>query len=72
MDTGSTLPIMKAPTPEWLTRQEAADLLRVSVKTIDRRLADGTLKGRKVGRSVRVSRASLLGEDTDDAEGIAA
>lgn len=43
-------------TAEWLTREETAKKLRVSVSTIDRYLKDGTLPGTKLGkRLVRIS-----------------
>lgn len=51
----------KAPeAPAQLTREEAAELLRVSVSTIDRYLKDGTIPKAKVGkRLVRVNRSDI-------------
>ena len=46
--------------PEVLTADEAADLLRVSTKTILALARDGTLPGEKVGRAWRFVRADLL------------
>lgn len=43
-----------------VTKREAADALRVSVRTIDRYIADGTLVARRVSpRATRIVRASL-------------
>lgn len=45
---------------EMVTREEAAQLLRVSVSTIDRYLRDGTIPRVKLGkRLVRIERHSL-------------
>lgn len=48
--------------PEWCTRHEAAELLRVSVATIDRWVRNGSLTryAAPSGRS-RFARADLLG-----------
>jgi excisionase family DNA binding protein len=46
---------------EWLRIREAAQLLRVSDRTIRRWLAGGTLKGFKVGSVVRVDGESIDG-----------
>lgn len=45
---------------EVLTTEEAAALLRVSVKTVYRLVAAGRLPGRKVGRSWRFHRSDLV------------
>jgi excisionase family DNA binding protein len=45
---------------EVLTTEEAADLLRVSTKTILALARDGSLPGEKVGRAWRFLRADLL------------
>lgn len=42
-----------------LTTEEAADYLRVHLRTIHRLLARGELRGRKVGRAWRFHRADL-------------
>jgi excisionase family DNA binding protein len=46
--------------PEVLTADEAADLLRVSTKTILGLAREGTLPGEKVGRAWRFLRTDLL------------
>lgn len=43
-----------------LTTEEAADLLRVSTKTILGLVSRGTLPGRKVGRAWRFLRSDLV------------
>ena len=45
---------------EVLTTEEAADLLRVSTKTILGLVSRGTLPGRKVGRAWRFLRSDLV------------
>ncbi len=42
--------------PEWLTAQEAADFLRVHLRTIYRWLNEGKMQGLKVGPLWRVHR----------------
>lgn len=42
-----------------LTREEVAELLRVSVDTIDRLVASGSLPSFRVGRNVRFNEADL-------------
>jgi excisionase family DNA binding protein len=44
----------------YLTLPEAADLVRVSPRTLRRRIADGDLAVRRVGRRVLVERSDLL------------
>jgi excisionase family DNA binding protein len=43
----------------WLSKREAADEYGVSTKTIERRIADGTLPAWRVGGQVRVKAADL-------------
>lgn len=45
--------------PTWLSRQQAAEEYGVSVKTIARRIADGSLPAYRVGGRVRVKGADL-------------
>lgn len=45
---------------EVLTAEEAADLLRVSTKTVLTLARDGALPGTKVGRAWRFLRADLV------------
>jgi excisionase family DNA binding protein len=49
-----------AEEPEVLTADEAAELLRVSTKTILALAREGTLPGEKVGRAWRFVRSDLL------------
>jgi len=45
---------------EWGTMEEAARILEVSLKTVRRRIADGTIKASRFGpRLVRVDMRSL-------------
>jgi excisionase family DNA binding protein len=44
---------------EYLTANEAADLLRVSAKLIRDMARQGLIPGRKIGREWRFSRAAL-------------
>ncbi len=41
------------------TRREAADALRISLRTLDYLLAQGKLRGRRIGRRVVIPRAEL-------------
>lgn len=51
---------MTASLAQWFTIAEAADALGVSVKTIRRRIADGSLDARRIGpRLIRVRLADL-------------
>lgn len=43
-----------------LKRKEAATILRVSIRTVDRLIVDGDLPASKVGASVRINRADVL------------
>ena len=44
---------------ELVTRREAADLLRVSIRTIDRMIIDGQLRPVRIGRLVRIHASDL-------------
>lgn len=48
-----------APACEWLTVSEAAELARVSTKTVRNWIAGGELERHGVGRHARVARAEL-------------
>lgn len=48
------------PPREVLTRRDAADVLRVSVATLDRLARDGEITPRRVGDSPRYLRSELL------------
>ncbi len=41
------------------TRQEAADALRVSLRTLDNLLAQGRVRARRIGRRVVIPRAEI-------------
>lgn len=45
--------------PEYLTRQEAADYLRISLPTINRLIRDGKLQAVKVGGLTRILHSSI-------------
>ena len=45
---------------EWFTTVEAAEFLRFSPRWVKSRIASGELTVHRWGRSVRISRASLL------------
>ncbi len=47
------------PEAEYLSPKEAAVVAGVSVQTIRRRIADGTLRARKFGQLWRIRRADL-------------
>lgn len=46
--------------PKVLTRQEAADYLRVSLRTIDRMCKDGTLPYRRVRHGIRILASAVF------------
>lgn len=49
----------KAPDPELLTVDEAAELLRVTAQTVRRWVAEGRLPALRLGRAHRIPRAHL-------------
>lgn len=54
------------------SRREAADALRVSLRTLDYLLSQGKLRGRRIGRRVVIPRAEiekLLRQDTPIVQG---
>ena len=53
------------PQQDYFTVQEAADLLGVHIHTVQARLRDGTLKGKKLGREWRIYADSLSYEKVD-------
>jgi excisionase family DNA binding protein len=67
------LPVARDEEPEILAPQEAADLLRVSLLTVQRQAKAGRLPGRRVGKEWRFSSSVLLewvgsGPDRHDLE----
>jgi len=47
--------------PIWITRPEAAKLLSVNLRTIDKWIADGTIRPKRMGRRcVRIRYQDLL------------
>lgn len=47
-------------TARMLTQSDVAELLGISLSTLRRRIADGTLRVHRIGRAVRVSEADLV------------
>jgi excisionase family DNA binding protein len=47
------------PEPEYFTRREACAYLRLSLKTLERRVRAGQIPIIKVGTAVRLARADL-------------
>lgn len=55
MSAYPTLPAWNQPAPEWLSLQQAASIYGVSVDTLRRRIAAGTLPASRFGvRLIRV------------------
>lgn len=48
-----------APAPTLVSLAEAAEQFGISVKTLRRRIADGTVRGYRVGRLIRVDLGEL-------------
>jgi excisionase family DNA binding protein len=42
------------PRPDWVTKQFTAEYLRVNPRTVDNMIADGRLKGYRIGRTIRL------------------
>jgi excisionase family DNA binding protein len=49
----------RQPRGQLIPLMEAADEFSVSVKTLRRRIADGTVHGYRIGRLIRVDRGEL-------------
>src|SRR5450756_1744921 len=45
--------------PDYLTATEAASRLGISLRTVRRRIADGSLPSARIGRAVRIPTAAL-------------
>lgn len=52
---------MASARPQYLSQQALAEELGVSVRTIRRRIADGSLPGYRVGSRIRVRAADAAG-----------
>lgn len=48
------------PMPKLVSLAEAAEQFGISVKTLRRRISDGTMRGYRVGRLIRVDLNNLL------------
>ena len=58
--TPSTAEVTQPPLPALITRQQAADLLSVSLSTVDNYINDGLLQKKRVGvRAVRLDRTEV-------------
>jgi excisionase family DNA binding protein len=51
---------------EWNTMQEVADYLRLSLRTLERRIRNGALQAKKDGGLVRIKREWVLRYETAD------
>jgi excisionase family DNA binding protein len=51
---------------EWNTMQEVAEYLRLSLRTVERRIRNGVLQARKDGSLVRIKREWVLSYETAD------
>lgn len=55
--------------PEYLTVDEAAELLRVDRKVLYREIVAGRVRGvKRIGRVIRIRRAALLEDDPSSKE----
>lgn len=57
-----TIPADQLPDQPYFTVPEVADLTGYHVRTIQARLRDGTLEGKKLGNVWKIYRASLLAD----------
>jgi excisionase family DNA binding protein len=51
---------------QWNTMQEVAEYLRLSLRTVERRIQNGVLQARKDGSLVRIKREWVLSYETAD------
>ena len=49
---------------EWNTMQEVADYLRLSLRTVERRIRNGALQAKKDGGLVRIKKDWVLSYET--------
>lgn len=52
----------------WLTREETATRLRISISTVDRLIKSGDLTVRRAGRSVRIAVESVDAQSTQETD----
>lgn len=57
-----TLPANAIPEQDYFTVREAVAILNLDKHTIQARLRDGTLQGKKLGREWRIYRNSLVND----------
>lgn len=60
-----TIPDSEIPDTIYLTVPEVAELTHSHVRTVQARLRDGTLKGKKLSGTWRIYRDSLMNEKVD-------
>lgn len=60
-----TLPANAIPEQDYFTVREAVAILNLDKHTIQARLRDGTLQGKKLGREWRIYRNSLVNDKVD-------
>jgi excisionase family DNA binding protein len=51
---------------QWNSKKEVAKYLRLSLRTLERRIEAGLLEARKDGRLVRIKRAWVLAYEIDN------
>ena len=56
-------------TREWVTYKQAEDIAGLSRTTLRKLVGEGTLRVRRIGRAVRINRASLDAYMNDEAAG---
>lgn len=65
------MPDKTTQAPEWITREDAAALLGVHVRTVDRRISEGAIKTKRP-RVIRGRNAPRLLVKRSDVEALAA
>jgi excisionase family DNA binding protein len=48
------------PLPRWAPIRQAAEYYQISTTTVRHLIADGQLKAKRIGKSLRIERESLL------------
>lgn len=54
-----TMTVKEIPNKDFFTAKEAAEILGVHIHTVQSRLRDGTLRGKKLGKEWRIYPESL-------------